>query len=374
MNIEGRIHIRLDPGTEFPVHISSSRPRQVMQLLQGLGPQALQHKLPLLYSLCGKAQNLAATQALVAAGASVVVTPKQQQDVVIEALQEYLWRFLIDLPRHLHRQPELSVLAPLRKALVKIGSASPGSDESNYQLHKLDLSLRNDFLGMSSDSWLGLNISELDRWLDQYPVALPTRLRELRRVLEVSPVVETAQTLLPDPPQPPWLKAIGAELGANAEFSFAPRWHDQQPETGALSYQQHHPWLMALGQRGTSPVLMRMIARLFELLRLRVWLNQPSELYGQALSGSQRLSDNSGLGWVRTARGLLLHRVQLQQGGVSGYQILAPTEWNFHPQGPLFNGLQQWLAVASEQLPDWVGLQVLSLDPCVQYQFEVQHA
>jgi Ni,Fe-hydrogenase I large subunit len=42
------------------------------------------------------------------------------------------------------------------------------------------------------------------------------------------------------------------------------------------------------------------------------------------------------------ARGLLLHWVQLDpQGRVAAYQMLAPTEWNFHPQGSLAQALRQ---------------------------------
>ncbi|MEH6471436.1 MAG: nickel-dependent hydrogenase large subunit [Halopseudomonas sp.] len=374
MSIEGKIHIRLDPGSEFPVAISSSRPRQVMQLLQGLAPAALQQKVPMLYALCGKAQALAASQALIAAGAELRVTPKQQRDVIIEALQEYLWRFLIDLPQRLHKPPALPTLALLRKALVQISTEPLDSDEVPYLLQKLDTSLRADFLGMSTDAWLALDIAGLDNWLDQYPVALPTGLRELRRELEQMPEVQSEQLLLASTPDAQWLQGLGAELASRADFAFQPNWQGKQPETGALSYQQQQPWLIALQQRGCSPVLLRMIARLFELVQLRIWLDAPVEQYASSLSGSLRLGSDTGLGWVRTARGLLVHRVQLAQAVVSDYQIIAPTEWNFHPHGPLLQGLQQWLSVASDQLPDWVGLQVLSLDPCVQYQFEVQHA
>ncbi len=47
----------------------------------------------------------------------------------------------------------------------------------------------------------------------------------------------------------------------------------------------------------------------------------------------------SGIGLAETARGLLLHRVQVERGLVTDYRIVAPTEWNFHPGGPLAQGL-----------------------------------
>jgi len=393
MSIEGQIHIRLDPGSRSSVNISSSRPRQLLPLLQGLEPQELQKKIPLLYALCGKAQGLAATRALQAASSDVQlpehlrVSSRQQREVVIEALQEYLWRFLIDLPQRLHKPAALSIFAPLRKALGQLALVAEGSDEIPYLLGKLDDALRIELLGMNPERWLALDIEGWDRWLDQYPVALPTWLRELRSQLQMFPPASASERL-PSKPTTEQLQALGQALEADREFAFVPSWGGQHPETGALSYQQHQPWLMALQQRGCSLVLLRMLARLFEVLRLRQGLhrgfadsatdgqpNTPVSRDGDwqaGLSGALRLQPQVGLGWVRTARGLLLHWVQMDQGKVSDYRILAPTEWNFHPQGPLALGLQSWLWVASDRLPDWVGLQVLSLDPCVQYQCEVR--
>jgi len=58
-----------------------------------------------------------------------------------------------------------------------------------------------------------------------------------------------------------------------------------------------------------------------------------------SLAGSLPLSEGAGLGWVQTARGLLLHRVACTADGLIGsYRVLAPTEWNFHPGG-------RWCAV-----------------------------
>ena len=42
-----------------------------------------------------------------------------------------------------------------------------------------------------------------------------------------------------------------------------------------------------------------------------------------------------GRALVETARGLLMHEIVLDGDTVAEYFIVAPTEWNFHPQGPL---------------------------------------
>jgi Ni,Fe-hydrogenase I large subunit len=73
---------------------------------------------------------------------------------------------------------------------------------------------------------------------------------------------------------------------------------------------------------------------------------------------------------VDAARGLLAHRVELREGVLRDYRILAPTEWNFHPQGPLARGL---LGASGPDLEWRAALLASSLDPCVPYRIEVMH-
>ena len=59
------------------------------------------------------------------------------------------------------------------------------------------------------------------------------------------------------------------------------------------------------------------------------------------LVGALSLGDGIGLGWAENARGRLLHLVQLQGGRAALYRIVAPTEWNFHPDGPFAAALRE---------------------------------
>lgn len=72
------------------------------------------------------------------------------------------------------------------------------------------------------------------------------------------------------------------------------------------------------------------------------------------------------MGVVECARGRLVHRVAVAGGRVADYKILAPTEWNFHPEGPLARGLAgAWVGretAAVRQSIEWL---VTALDPCV---------
>jgi Ni,Fe-hydrogenase I large subunit len=77
---------------------------------------------------------------------------------------------------------------------------------------------------------------------------------------------------------------------------------------------------------------------------------------------------------VQTARGLLLHRARIDAGHVSGYEIVAPTEWNFHPAGALAHGLDGMEADDEATLRKHARLVVQGLDPCVACRIEVGHA
>ena len=74
--------------------------------------------------------------------------------------------------------------------------------------------------------------------------------------------------------------------------------------------------------------------------------------------------------WKRR-RGRLAHAVQIEDGHVSRYRILAPTEWNFHPEGAAARAL---CALTGEDETDLAGqakLLVDAIDPCVGYELRI---
>jgi len=80
-----------------------------------------------------------------------------------------------------------------------------------------------------------------------------------------------------------------------------------------------------------------------------------------------------GIGSAEAARGLLVHRVSIIDGRVAHYQILAPTEWNFHPQGVVAQGLAAIARSGAEgpELERLARLYITAVDPCVDYQLSV---
>jgi len=135
--------------------------------------------------------------------------------------------------------------------------------------------------------------------------------------------------------------------------------------TGPFTRHAGHPLVAALGQ-GLSA---RLAARLLEL---DLSLRRMQELV-HGIEADQGLqlppASGTGLAVVEAARGRLAHRLELENGKVTRYQILAPTEWNFHPQGALPQGLLG--QPAGDDALQRVRHLIAALDPCVACKIEV---
>jgi Ni,Fe-hydrogenase I large subunit len=78
-----------------------------------------------------------------------------------------------------------------------------------------------------------------------------------------------------------------------------------------------------------------------------------------------------GIAQVEAVRGRLVHGIEQENGLVRRYVIVAPTEWNFHPQGAAMRGLA---AIAASRRDGWqqiADLFIATVDPCVGYELRV---
>ncbi|OEJ65330.1 nickel-dependent hydrogenase large subunit [Magnetovibrio blakemorei] len=156
----------------------------------------------------------------------------------------------------------------------------------------------------------------------------------------------------------------------------APRLDAKPVEVGALARQavDAQPLVRDLLKLGQSNVQVRIVARLIETARLVLaledWVRalQPGEPFclPDALPES-----GAGVGLVEAARGSLGHWLEIQNGHLSHYQIIAPTTWNFSPRcasglpGPLEQALVGTPVRNGEQDPVAVQHVVRSFDPCM---------
>ncbi len=346
----GKLDIRLTctAGRVAGIAIASTR-ASAAALLQGLPVARAVALIPQLFTLCGRAQGAAAAAARCAAeegGGS----RKQDGSVAAEAAQEHLWRLLVDWPRELGMAPAMSAFVHWRRALA---SDWQTLNESRF----LDF-LGGDLFAKTPDAWLGINAAEdFSDWCMASKGWAAQLCRHLTDEGKGEPV-------LPSMAQLPALDSVAAGIDRpelSATFSERPTWLGLPAETGAYSRRQGDPLLRALA---SQPLLARLVARLQELAALAV-----SE-FTQALPGAlmaQSTGRDSGRALVETARGLLMHELFMADGKVASYAIVAPTEWNFHPEGALPALLIGRHCGNAVQAATLARRAVLALDPCVAH-------
>jgi len=310
-----RLSLRRDSGRISEVRVASDRPA-VAQYLRGREADDAVRLVPLLFALCGQAQGRAAALALAAARGMEYAS---QLDAAIqrEAMREHLWRWLLDLP-------------------VQLG----------------ELAMREEFVAAAG--WIGSGRrDELAALLDD------PRIEALRRRLtEIEDAGDPAPRLLPALDA---RASVDAWPRLDAGFCRMPHWQGAAAETGAIARRQ--------GSAGatTAAFAARWLARLEEL---RDWASGTEKVGAGGTASAAPLGAGRGRALVETARGLLMHEIALDGERIADYFIVAPTEWNFHPQGPLAGWLVGRDANDRQALEAFAARAVAALDPCVRWELE----
>ena len=345
------------------VEVISSRPQLADRVFQGKTPDEAAELAGQVFTLCGRAQRLAAAAACVAARSNPPSPSSHsslsslssegnttdwrswQQAVLVETALEHAWRLLVDWPTQAGLPPDMNSLRELRQAATTGPAALADA---------------------------------LDATLEHFLPAIPLPPTSSHKG-EGKLVTKTSSLLAGEgwgegflPPisklNPSEADALAWQALEEPAFCTRPVWHGQPAETGVLARQQHRPLLVDLLTESEYRVHARWLARCMELVELPTRLRQePNDLLL-----ARSLAETHGYAWVETARGALLHVVRLKQGRVVAYRIIAPTEWNFHPAGPFVAGIAA-LSEASD-LAAAARVLALSLDPCVSYQVEVVDA
>ncbi|GGF65193.1 nickel-dependent hydrogenase large subunit [Alteromonas lipolytica] len=179
-------------------------------------------------------------------------------------------------------------------------------------------------------------------------------------------------------PHPPAQGITQPSLDNEAGYSWckAPRLANQVVEVGPLARQvvDGHPLIRDLVARSGGNVLSRIVARLLEMAlvvqQMELWIKQidpkaPFCHHGE-MPGEAR-----GVGLVEAARGSLGHWLEVKNGKISNYQIIAPTSWNFSPRdnqeqpGALEQAVVGAPVAEGEKTPVSVQHIVRSFDPCM---------
>lgn len=378
----GKLTVRLKcaAANVQAVEIQSSRPLHVSRLFLGKTPAQTLTLLPLLFNVCGVAQAFAAvsvfSQALgVAENPSVTLA--RQLLLNVEIVREHAWWLLF--------QDDKSKLAPFiqfvkqfKQALFVNGEAfslnsqlQPDHSQLHPLINQLEQQLDDIFAGQRLN-WLALkNTDDLQHWLIKNASFPALLLRELFEQ-HYQNLACTQLRLLTTLPTAQLQQQLNSSEADN--FIRFPTWQGECHETGCLNRQQYHPLIANLLQHYGNSLLTRLVSRLVELANLPNLIRQNlADLTTMPLLKSSSFSSSQvGLAQIQASRGLLIHRVALKNGLVANYQIVAPTEWNFHPQGVAALGLQQLTATNKTLLQQQAALVIKAIDPCVTFEVLIE--
>lgn len=344
MNAGGlTLRLRLRGGKVDGVEIESVRP-QAAVLLVGRTPEQAVRLVPLLFSLCGGAQGVAAQAALLAAQGREPPADRLAEwaaTVRREAAAEHLWHLMLAWPPRCGIDRLEREYADCRRRLQHAAT-----DVEHAAV--LENILTSKLLGMKPGDWL--HPGRWDAWRKGSSSLGATLLRSVGEVAGEPP------SLLPSASAADWL-ALEQEMRSPA-FCAAPTWHGEPRETGALARQHEHGLVSPLLASGRN-LEARLAARLVELARWACGETGDTRDWVDAA----RCADGAGLARVETARGALLHRVRVEDGLIAEYAVVAPTEWNFHPRGAYAR--EAMLIAVADDAERKARMLALSLDPCV---------
>ena len=156
----------------------------------------------------------------------------------------------------------------------------------------------------------------------------------------------------------------------------APRYKGRPAETGPLAdaMVSGHPLFRELVGRGGGSALYRQLARLVRAADLipamEAWIEETRPTEGSFYNPPPVMEDGAGVGLTQAPRGALGHWVQIKDGCISHYQIIAPTTWNASPRdtdgvpGPIETALQG-MTIEDPENPIALGHVIRSFDPCL---------
>jgi hypothetical protein len=376
----GSLDIQLTPSSGGLVcTIASTRPVAAASAFVGRSPHETAARLPLLFSICARAQAGACAGAFEQASgwvASPIIRGRREAAIAAETIREHLWRILLDWPAILGEPPGrddmAAVLALSNRILARLDPAGDlfGVGANSAADHPLGLDvlltdltdlLTHRVLGVPPEHFLNLigDPSGFERWCRKTETVAARLLRSLLESGEAS-LGQAPISALPRLSDEDLIARMSAPDWA--EFVAHPTWQGQPRETSPFTRVHPLPLIEAYG----PGLLVRLSAQLTEVA---TGLRLLSRCCAGSASAQPTLASGNGvgLGRVFAARGLLAHLVRVEDGRVRDYRILAPTEWNFHPRGVVARALEALPPGPEEQVRRQAELLITAIDPCVAF-------
>lgn len=361
-NLEGdiRVRLRIEGDRVAGVDVISTRRVEAGAILRGYEAEEALRLVPNLWAICGTAQGLAGLAACEAAAGLEPSRPHRQARrllLLAETVREHAMRMILDWPhlcgRKLDPAPLLAVIRPLSRLP---GLLYPAGDWSR-----------------PGGGHLACNRREMETVLEQVQAGIALVMAEADRmltwVMSRGLAGFGASTVEPMPRVD--LESLSRAMAEDRAFLARPSWRGRAYSTGPLARMRDHPLVRAQLERHGAGVGALLLARMVEFNSLPREMHACLRGLADDTGGSSSRLSGIGAGMIEAARGLLVHRVEVARGVIQDYRILAPTEWNFHPEGALVLGLTGSPAVDADS---HARLLATALDPCVHFSVELVHA
>ena len=348
--------LQVRPGVARPATLTGTRTDWAAQLSRGRPASALPDLLATVFSLCGHAHRMCAQAAVDAALGRDAASAHMAGALRGETLREHLRRILLDWPA----LPGAGGADDASAALRACPALRAAADDDGALVRWIE----RDLLGEAAPAWLAAyERAPAAAWAD-WCTRSTGWLAVLMRALQPDadrPLAAFAAAPLRAHADERGLRGLAAALREQPGYTRRPQIDGACAETGSWT---------RLNDEAAMPASagLRYGARLAELVRLAL-PDAPARSGRQWLrSGQVAPAPGEGLAWAEMARGVLVHHVVLDGRGaaarIEACHVLAPTEWNFHPDGPVACALEALPPTGERQ----VAVLMAAYDPCVRYE------
>lgn len=366
--IEGQININVQRQNSFvkEVEITSSRPLHAAQLLIGKTPKQALTIIPLLFNICGAAHSYNARKVL-------QLDHHNNDDlyqllVLAETLKEHLLRIFLDAPKLLSIEQTDTDLPFISQIVNKLKDVLLPHDFKlqpvNQFIGTIENYLEKHIFKQPINQWLELaSTKSLFTWAEQTDTIAAQSIANIYN----NNWQNQGQCEIKSLPKLAPQELLQELNGHNAkDFIAYPTWNNQPHETTPLTRQLDKPLVQDVLAQYNAGLLARWVARLLEIAdvpsQMRLLLTEPAE-------GPEQ--NTIPIAQVEAARGRLIHRAEVADNTIQNYQIVAPTEWNFHPRGLIVASLKNINIDNTDEYIKVANLMINSIDPCVGYQLSV---
>lgn len=371
------------------VRVVRQHPPAVGRVLIGRPVADAVAALPRLFALCATAQTVACVSAVEAALGLTPPAPTRRvrgRLVALEAIEQTLWRLLVDLPPLVGETPPLAAMAGLRRALAglrgalaptpawaEIGGAAPSAEVADAA-RALAAAAHAAVFGETDPA---VSLADPAAYATWAAAGTTSTARLVRAVgvrgwsgfgaSEVRPLPALA------------LDDLARRLAADHDGGFraGPTLNGQAHETGAWARRHLHALPASVAARHGIGVAARLAARLVDLAAMLdglVGLTADDVTSLAAIEAAPVAPDRAAPGVaaasVETARGRLVHLVKIADGRLADHRMVAPTDWTLHRAGALARGLAGVTTGAPDDVSAAATLLAVLVDPCVACRIE----